>query len=216
MRRESHDRSEVVQMATRMATVVQRRFRAAGFTAHGYGDLDDVAQDAALAVVETMASGRARPGAPPTYFYRAAARQAGVGASRALAAVSLPAKRYNEARRYQVRVGLSARGVHLVDDARADQGVERKRRMRANLVAQVRLRRALERHLAGLDRRARQAIEMCLGWDGEISGWDEVVWRLQLPKGAIARAARKLARSVAMDERVREARARVRETTEDP
>jgi hypothetical protein len=221
MQRQSHDPTSVVQMATLTALAVRRRFRACGFVV----DLDDVAQEAALHVVETMAKKQLDPSKNVRgYLYRTAARRAGVKASLALAAVRIPVNMSPRAREFQHRVQIadhgprrrSDGGVMLLSggdtpDARLD-GWERARRRAA---ARVRLRRALEPHLAALDRRERRAIETHLGWDGAPVEPEDVSWLIGIPRKALAGLVRRLGAAVRQDDGARAARRVINQTTED-
>lgn len=222
MTRQSHDPNQLVQMATRTASAVRRRFRTCGFVV----DLDDAAQDAALAVIEKVRAGRIprADGNPSGYYYTIAVRHAGVSASRALAAVTLSRRDAARGRDHQSRVGIVGCGserrpdsgaVELVDLRTPDAGLERLRRARARLRAQVRLRRELERVLATLGDDDRRALAMLLGWDGDVTGGvEEVAWRLRRRKAGVTRAVGRLTAALAADKGAREARALIRTSEE--
>lgn len=221
MQRQSHDLTSVVQMATATATAVRRRFRACGFVV----DLDDVAQEAALHVVEIMAKKKLDPAKNVRgYLYRTAARRAGRQASLSLAAVRIPANMAHRAREFQHRVQIADHGprrrsdgdaVLLAGGDAADarfEGWERARRLAA---AKVRLRRALERHLVMLDWRERRAIETHLGWEGEAPEPADVSWLMGISRKALAGLVRRLGAAVRQDEGAREARRVINQTTEE-
>lgn len=221
MTKQSHDPSQLVQMVTKTATAVRRRFRACGFTV----DLDDVAQDAALSVLETASRGNVREDANPSgYYYRAAAIYAGNAASRSLAAPTLSRRLSSRGREYQVRVGIVGCGeqrrpesgaVELVDLTTPDARSERVRRARDRLRAQVRLRRELERVLGSFDGPDRAALVMLLGWDGAVTGGvEEVAWRLRRHQVGVTRAVERLRVALVADSRAREARALIRRSEE--
>jgi hypothetical protein len=208
-------------MATLTALAVRRRFRACGFV----HDLDDVAQEAALHVIETMAKKKLDPTRNYRgYLYRTAARRAGVNASLSLAVVRIPANMADRAREFQARVQIADCGPSRRSDGPAviltggtdpDARLHRQERDRTRAAALVVLRRALERHLAGFERHERRALETHLGWDGDALGPEDVSWLLGIPRKTLAGVVRRLGKSVRQDARARAARRVINQTTEE-
>lgn len=208
--RTSHDPTSVVQMATLTAESVRRRFRASGLVPQL---VDDAVQDAALAVVERMAKTRVDPSRNfLAYFYRTGSLRAGIRLSQMISVVSIPKNQYARGRDFQRRASLP---LGLVARERADGRELSLQLARARSSATIRLRRAIEPHVAALGVRERRAVEAWLGWDGEVSGPDEVAWRTGISRAALNGAIRRLGNMVRKDPRAVAARRVMRETTEE-
>lgn len=197
-------------MATLTAESVRRRFRASGLVPQL---VDDAVQDAALAVVETMAKKRVDPRQNYlAYLYRAGSLRAGVRLSQMLSVVSIPRNQYARGRDFQRRAGIP---LSLSAPDRADGRSASLELARARARAAVRLRRALEPHVATLTRRERRAIESWLGWSGEAADRDDAAWLGGLSNAALMGAVRRLGNIARKDPRAVAARRMFKETTED-
>lgn len=135
------------------------------------GDPDDVAQDAAVATLETHRRKRMPLGDNRTYYFRAAVCETRLHYNRAKAVVAMSERTAKHAREYSNRTPLAGggaeRGVHLIDW----RSPEDKRRQQDAAAARARMLGVLEDHLGAMDPSEREVIGMLLGID-RVRQWD--------------------------------------------
>lgn len=159
------------------------------------GGEEEIGQDAALAALETAASGALQPGLNATaYLYRAALRDAVLRMQRRIAVVSISeAAAAAQTGRTQRRVELSPR---LQGEGRPD--AHRRAQDAARLW--VELAGRIAAHSAILGQRERQAVGLIMGADGaESVDVHEAAWRTGLTPAAVTRALTKIAKPVKDD-----------------
>jgi hypothetical protein len=188
-----------------VARFVRARFRHAGIAA----DPDDVGQDAALAALVAIRRDRVtargdRGRRAFTYLTRAGFAEATLASKQAFAAVHLT--------EYALRTGKTAGrvpldGIVIVDTTTPEDALEAAERGRQRERARARWRRVLDRHLARLAPRQREAVEMMLGLrPGGAADAAEVRWRTGMRAASIEAAVRRFAESIAADEEARRLR----------
>ena len=175
-----HD-SRVAERVQRVASGVQRRFVRRGSPA----DPEDLFQEAALAALECLRSGKVRERENPMgYAWRAALCETGLASTRWLSPVSISEHVVKTdarmARRLQYTVSLSGSTdpegelPNSVDAAVSktrpvatpeEHLAAREAARRASTLRVLRRRRA-ERYLQRLPEAQREAVELMLGWDG--------------------------------------------------
>lgn len=152
-------------------------------------DLDDVEQDAALAAVVAIRSGRFEPTRGIGYLKTAGIREAGLAAARALAACSIPERAQNSARALQGRVHVSDGGedreegenrasVTLVSYTTPERILSARERSLAAARLETRVRIEIRRRAMRWDKTKRELLEAVMGENAPApDNAGELAWR---------------------------------------
>jgi len=197
----SHGRRASVQMGEREVVRMSQIVRAKFARRASPGDLDDVQQDAALEILETLQRGNVDPeGNPGAYLHSAGMRGAAAGLLRALSAVSITRYAFKRARAYQVRVPIDGCGYFATEGETSVATLcapdcEPPR-------AYIEIRALVAEHLPALARDERTAVSMLLGIGmPAAANAREVEWRARVGQARTRAALAKLQARLESDHR---------------